>query len=143
MHPDNGSEFLNWHLVQWCRETEVAPSRPRPEHKNDNCHAEQKHWTLVRRLMGYQRLDTPAQLAWLDALYDLIRPYTNCFQRAMKLIEKHGWEPGCTSPMTVQPPLCAASLTVARPTPTRSRSWSPSTPPARSNSSCGRSLKVQ
>jgi hypothetical protein len=45
-----------------------------------SAHVEQKNWTLVRRLIGYQRLDAPEQLAWLDRLYtELLRPYNNCF----------------------------------------------------------------
>ena len=89
LHPDNGSEFLNWHLLRWCQQTGILLSRSRPEHKNDNCHVEQKNWTLVRRLIGYQRLDTPDQLQWLDSLYgDLLRPYNNCFQPVMKLTGK-------------------------------------------------------
>ena len=88
-HPDNGSEFLNWHLLRWCRQTGILLSRSRPEHKNDNSHVEQKNWTLVRCLIGYQRLDTPGQLQWLDSLYgDLLRPYNNCFQPVMKLTGK-------------------------------------------------------
>jgi len=63
--------------------------RSRPFHKNDNCHVEQKNWTLVRRLIGYDRLDTPAQQARLDAFCtDLLRPFANCFQPVMKLIAK-------------------------------------------------------
>lgn len=89
LHPDNGSEFLNWHLVSYCQLEQVALSRSRPEHKNDNAHVEQKNWTLVRRLIGYQRLDTAPQLDWLNRLYrDLLRPYNNCFQPVMKLIAK-------------------------------------------------------
>ena len=95
IHPDNGSEFLNAHLVRYCQGNEIenrAPiliTRSRPHHKNDNAHVEQKNWTLVRRLIGYQRLDTPEQLTWLDALYTgLLRPYNNCFQPVMKLISK-------------------------------------------------------
>ena len=89
LHPDNGAEFLNWHLVTYCQLEEIALSRSRPEHKNDNAHVEQKNWTLVRRLIGYQRLDTVPQLAWLNRLYgDLLRPYNNCFQPVMKLIAK-------------------------------------------------------
>src|SRR6266852_554336 len=64
-------------------------SRSRPFHKNDNAHVEQKNWTLVRRLIGYQRLDTPRQLSWLDEFYtELLRPYNNCFQPVMKLVGK-------------------------------------------------------
>jgi hypothetical protein len=89
LHPDKGSEFLNWHLVAWCQEQGIAFSRSRPEHKNDNCHVEQKNWTLVRRLIGYQRLDRPTQLVWLNCLYtELLRPYNNCFQPVMKLVSK-------------------------------------------------------
>ncbi len=58
LHPDNGSEFLNWHLLRWCRRTGILLSQYRPEHKTGNSHVEQKNWTLVRRLIGYQRLDT-------------------------------------------------------------------------------------
>jgi hypothetical protein len=90
LHPDNGSEFLNWQLVRYCqREPKVMLARSRPDHKNDNAHVEQKNWTLVRRLIGYDRLDTPAQLAWLNTLYtDLLRPYNNCFQPVLKLTGK-------------------------------------------------------
>ena len=95
IHPDNGSEFINYHLVKYCEgDAEVGRppiilSRSRPHHKNDNAHVEQKNWTLVRRLIGYQRLDTPEQLVCLDALYtELLRPYNNCFQPVMKLLRK-------------------------------------------------------
>lgn len=50
---------------------------------------EQKNWTLSRRLIGYQRLDTFEQLAWLNELYtEFLRPYANCFQPVMKLIRR-------------------------------------------------------
>ena len=89
LHPDTGSEFINHHLFAYCQEHHVEFSRSRPYHKNDNAHVEQKNWTLVRRLIGYQRLDTPEQQVWLDALYtDLLRPYANCFQPVMKLVGK-------------------------------------------------------
>jgi hypothetical protein len=89
IHPDNGSEFINNNMWAYCQEQAIAFTRSRTYHRNDNPHVEQKNWTLVRRLIGYQRLDTPAQLSWLDALYtDLLRPYNNCFQPVMKLIRK-------------------------------------------------------
>jgi hypothetical protein len=89
IHPDNGHEFINRRLITWCRDESIQISRSRPFHKNDNAHVEQKNWTLVRRLIGYQRLDTPWQLSWLDEFYtQLLRPYNNCFQPVMKLIGK-------------------------------------------------------
>lgn len=89
LHPDSGSEFINWNLFEYCRAHHIAFTRSRPFHKNDNAHVEQKNWTLVRRLIGYQRLDTPGQLAWLNQLYtQLLRPYNNCFQPVMKLVKR-------------------------------------------------------
>jgi hypothetical protein len=89
IHPDNGSEFINNNMWAYCQEHGIVFTRGRAFHKNDNPHVEQKNWTLVRRLIGYQRLDTPEQLAWLDALdTELLRPYANCFQPVMKLIGK-------------------------------------------------------
>lgn len=89
LHPDNGSEFLNWHLLHWCRQAGTLLSHSRPEHENDNCHVAQKNWAMVQRLIGYQRLDTQEQLGCLDSLYgELLRPYDNGFQPVMKLIDK-------------------------------------------------------
>ncbi|MHB8718137.1 MAG: hypothetical protein ACYDAC_04490 [Candidatus Dormibacteria bacterium] len=81
------------HLFTHCTERGIAFTRSRPFHKNDNCHVEQKNWTLVRRLIGYDRLDTPEQLAWLDDFYTrLLRPFANCFQPVMKLVAKEAVE---------------------------------------------------
>jgi hypothetical protein len=89
IHPDNGSEFINNNMWAYCQEHDIAFTRGRAFHKNDNAHVEQKNWTLVRRLVGYQRLDTAEQLAWLDGLYtELLRPFANCFQPVMKLVGK-------------------------------------------------------
>lgn len=89
LHPDTGSEFINHHLVAYRAEHGIVLTRSRPFHKNDNCHVEQKNWTLVRRLIGYDRLDTSEQLTWLDDFYTrLLRPFANCFQPVMKLVAK-------------------------------------------------------
>lgn len=84
IHPDNGSEFLNWHLWRYCQAREIQFSRGRPRYSNDNPHVEERNWTLVRRLIGYDRLDTAPQMAWLNALYQILRLYANCFQPVMK-----------------------------------------------------------
>ena len=88
LHPDTGSEFINHQLFAYCQEHRIEFSRSRPYHKNDNAHVEQKNWT-VRRLIGYQRLDSAEQQAWPDALCtELLRPYANCLQPVMKLVRK-------------------------------------------------------
>ena len=86
IHTDNGSEFLNEHLVRYCSGRHIAFTRGRPNYKNDNPHVEQKNGNLVRRFAGYHRFDTPALLAWLDLLYSDLCPYANLFLPAMKLV---------------------------------------------------------
>lgn len=68
---DNGGEFINWHLADYfrLRKTAVAFTRSRAYRKNDNARVEQKNWTHVRQLVGYGRLDNPAQAELLNALY--------------------------------------------------------------------------
>jgi hypothetical protein len=61
LHPDTGSEFINLNLFTYCKERGIEFTRSRPYHKNDNCHVEQKNWTLVRRLIGYDRLAPPGR----------------------------------------------------------------------------------
>jgi hypothetical protein len=70
LHPDNGAEFFNPHLVRFWKEQIIGVqlSRSRPYHKNDNRHVEQKNATLVRQYFGTLRLDRPEQGAAMNAL---------------------------------------------------------------------------
>lgn len=87
--PDNGSEFINWHLYKHCQKQNYNFTRSRSYHKNDNAHIEQKNWTAVRQLVGYDRLDKYKQLEILNDLYaNSWRYYVNFFQPMMKLKEK-------------------------------------------------------
>lgn len=85
---DNGSEFINHVLFEWCTEREVSFTRSRPWRKNDNCFVEQKNWAVVRRTVGYLRYDTPAELRALERIYRVCTLYVNFFQPQMKLVEK-------------------------------------------------------
>lgn len=88
---DNGSEFLNHHLVKYfCERQKVVPfTRSRPYHKNDNAHVEQKNWSFVRQLLGYQRLENPDLVPLINNLYKTYWSlYQNFFVPTMKLIEK-------------------------------------------------------
>ena len=49
---------------------------------------EQKNDTLVRAYLGHARLDTAAQCAALNALYDQMWVYYNLFQPVLHLVEK-------------------------------------------------------
>ena len=90
LHPDNGTEFFNAHLVRFWKEqvSGVTLSRSRPYQKNDNRHVEQKNDTLVRQYFGEVRLDTAEQIAAGNALYERMWLYYNLFQPVMHLCEK-------------------------------------------------------
>lgn len=85
---DNGSEFINKYLVEYCQKQKLSFTRSRPYRKNDNCFVEQKNYSVVRRAVGYARYDTEAQLNLLNELYATLRLYTNFFQPTMKLQSK-------------------------------------------------------
>ena len=85
---DNGSEFINKYLVEYCDKQKLSFTRSRPYRKNDNCFVEQKNYSIVRRAVGYQRYDTEVQLGLLNELYATQRLYTNFFQPTMKLKSK-------------------------------------------------------
>lgn len=85
---DNGSEFINMHLVRYCQAEHITFTRSRPYKKNDNCFVEQKNYSIVRRMVGYYRYDTHQHLALLNRIYRTLRLYSNFFQPVMKLQEK-------------------------------------------------------
>ena len=85
---DNGSEFINSHLVTYCEQEQITFTRSRPYRKNDNCYVEQKNYTVVRKTVGYMRHDTTKELEILNRLYSYLRLYTNYFLPSMKLSEK-------------------------------------------------------
>lgn len=86
---DNGSEFINYHLVRYCDKEKIRLTRSRPYMKKDNAHIEQKNYPLVRKILGYDRFDTPELLKLINDLYDNeLRLYINFFKPSMKLIDK-------------------------------------------------------
>ena len=90
IHPDNGSEFFNYHLLKFWGETagHIRLSRSRPYHKNDNPLVEQKNGSLIRAYLGHERLDTVAQTLLLNLLYEKMGQYYNLFLPVMHLAEK-------------------------------------------------------
>ena len=90
IHPDNGSEFLNHHLVRFWKKTVkgVHLSRSRPYHSNDNPFVEQRNGHPIRVYLGYDRLDTVAHTLAVNQLYDKLWLYLNFFQPVMRVAEK-------------------------------------------------------
>jgi hypothetical protein len=90
---DNGSEFLNWHLMHYFSNEEGAHrihfTRSRPYHSDDNAHVEQKNWTHVRQLFGYARFDNQTLVELMNDLYkNEVSQMNNFFLPNFKLIEK-------------------------------------------------------
>lgn len=89
---DNGSEFLNHHLVSYFTDRPKTPvifTRSRPYQKNDNAFVEQKNWTHVRQLLGYDRFDKPELVPLINDLYsNEWSCFTNFFCPTLKLREK-------------------------------------------------------
>jgi hypothetical protein len=85
---DNGGEFINDLLYQYCLDEKITFTRSRPYKKNDQAHVEQKNWSVVRHTVGYERWETEQELAILEGIYDDLRLYINFFQPSFKLIAK-------------------------------------------------------
>lgn len=85
---DCGSEFINYDLLDYCEDRQITFTRARTHRKNDQAHIEEKNGSVVRRLVGYDRLE--GRKAWeaLVQLYRMLRKYINYFQPSLKLIEK-------------------------------------------------------
>ena len=85
---DNGSEFINAHLLKYCTDKGLKFTRSRSGNKNDGAHVEQKNWTAVRQLVGYLRYDTPGELLLLNKIWALQTLIGNHFYAQQKLISK-------------------------------------------------------
>src|SRR5260370_438984 len=86
---DNGSEFINWHLQAWCERKQIQLTRGRPYKKDDNAHIEQKNWTHVRKLLGWEGYEPKNAV---DARNDLhrreLRLWLNLYLPSVKLVKK-------------------------------------------------------
>ena len=85
---DNGNEFINHLLVDYCRKEEITFTRSRPYKKNDQAHVEQKNWSVVRRTVGYDRWESEREYQLLQSIYAELRLYVNFFQPVLKLVQK-------------------------------------------------------
>lgn len=85
---DNGSEFINHSLYDWCQRHAIDFTRGRSWQKNDSAHVEQKNGAIVRGLVGYDRFTSKAAYAQLTRVYALARLHVNFFQPVQKLVRK-------------------------------------------------------
>jgi hypothetical protein len=83
---DNGSEFINYHLLKHCEGEGIQFTRSRLYKKDDNAHIEQKNWTHVRKLLSWDRYDSVEVLEAMNSLYESdLRLFMNLFQPSVKL----------------------------------------------------------
>jgi len=86
---DGGSEFINWHMVDYCANNNLGFTRSRPDRSNDNAYVEQKNYTHIRMWLGYRRYDTQEQLKLINDLYrNELRLFNNFFRPVMKIASK-------------------------------------------------------
>ena len=85
---DNGSEFINYGLLEFCKENKITFTRSRAYKKNDQAHVEEKNGSIVRRLIGYDRYEGIEAYNALSDLYAVLRLYVNFFQPSLKLLSK-------------------------------------------------------
>ncbi len=85
---DNGSEFVNETVIMYCHENAIEFTRSRPYRKNDQAWVEQKNGSVVRRFVGYRRLEGLASVGVLNRLYAAARLFVNFFQPSFKLASK-------------------------------------------------------
>lgn len=89
INSDSGSEFLNKNMLQFTKYgSRIQFTRSRPYKKNDNCYVEQKNFTHVRELFGYERLEDAELVPLMNDIYKIWNDYQNFFMPTFKLKEK-------------------------------------------------------
>ena len=54
---DNGSEFINYGLLDFCKTQKITFTRSRAYKKNDQAHVEERNGSIIRRIIGYDRYE--------------------------------------------------------------------------------------
>jgi hypothetical protein len=85
---DSGAEFINANLLRYCEQEQITFTRSRPYKKNDQAYIEQKNWSNVRQLVGYDRYEDQTACEALNRLYETWHLYSNFFQPVMVLVSK-------------------------------------------------------
>lgn len=88
LHPDSGSEFINWHLKDWCDAEGIDLSRSEPYKKNDNMLVEERNGHVVRKYLGWERLDDPAIIPLVNELYVVLEDYLNHWKASRRMVSK-------------------------------------------------------
>lgn len=88
MHPDSGSEFINWNAKKWCDGHSIDLTRSEPYRKNDNMYVEERNGHVVRKCLGYTRYDTPEIVSVINELYVVLALHVNHFRAVRRMVTK-------------------------------------------------------
>lgn len=88
LHPDTGSEFISWILKNWCDKEQIELTRSEPGKKNHNMYVEERNGHVVRKYLGYIRLDQKELLPTMEELYLTLELYLNHFQAVRRTLSK-------------------------------------------------------
>jgi len=123
LHSDNGSEFINHALMNWCNQKGIMLTRSRSSKKNDNCFVEQKNGATVRKHIGYLRYSGDKGVAALQAVYTHYDRLFNYFYPGRKLVSKE--RAGAKIKRTYDKPQTPFDRAMSSPTSTLAASWFP------------------
>lgn len=70
LYPDIVSEFINYHMKVYCDALSISMTRSRPNHNNDNMCVEERNGHIVRKKIGYIRIDCEETVVALNQYYD-------------------------------------------------------------------------
>lgn len=88
LHPDSGGEFINWVAKKWCDENKISLTRSEPNRKNDNMYVEERNGHIVRKYLGYVRLDCLEVIPIINELYETLELYINHFRPVRRMVSK-------------------------------------------------------
>lgn len=88
LHPDSGGEFINWVLKRWCDAEQIDLSRSEPYKKNDNMCVEERNGHVIRRYLGWERLDDVETLSLVNKLCDTVTLYVNHWKAVKRMVSK-------------------------------------------------------
>ncbi len=88
VHPDTGSEFINWNMRHWCDTEGITMSRSEPGKKNDNMYVEERNGHVVRKYLGYRRFDCPMVVPLMNDFYEVMGLYLNHFKAVRRQVSR-------------------------------------------------------
>lgn len=88
-HPDTGSEFINWACKEWFDTEKIKLTRSEPGKKNDNMYVEERNGHVVRKYLGYERIDVKECVPLLNQLYAKLELYLNHFIPVRRTLSKN------------------------------------------------------